>query len=218
VKSRVLMLALWIGLAAFSWPLRQAHEQMQPVKPMVRVQDALLDLIGEGRTMLARLLWFHMDLMHEQQDDSGIDTFQQKELVPLLRMITYLDPTLVDAYDTLAYELYRGFQHIDTSIELVEEGLRFNPDSFDLTWRRAFFAEKKLDWDNALLYSNRAYKLAKTDLQTLATLRCLYRCAVRRNDPYLGTQVVDTIRRHGAASPMFDAQYEKWQKEIKGAR
>lgn len=218
MKSRAFLLALWVGLAAFSWPLRQAHEKMQPAKPLIRAQDVLLDLIGEGRTMLARLLWFQMDLMHEQQDESGVDTFKQKELVPLLRMITYLDPTFVDAYDTLAYELYKGFQHIDTSIELIDEGLRFNPDSFDLNWRRAFFAEKKMDWDNALLYSNRAYKLAKTDLELLATLRCLYRCAVHRNDPYLGLQVVDLMRGSGAVPAIYQRQYEKWQNELKGAK
>lgn len=208
-----MLLGLWVALACFSWPLRQSHRAMQPERPVVRVQDVLLDLLGEGRTMLARLLWFKMDLMHEQLDDFGIPVFQQKEVVPILRMVTYLDPYFEDAYDTLAYQLYKGFQQTEKAIELVEEGLKFSPESFELNWRRAFFAEKQQDWLTALKYSNLAYKLAREDMQLLATYRCLYRCAVHLNDARLGMQVVDLIRQR-APTPLYDEQYEKWRRQL----
>ncbi len=54
--------------AALEGPLNAEYLQMNPVKPVIRYQDVLLDLLGEGRTMLARYLWFKMDLLHEQMD------------------------------------------------------------------------------------------------------------------------------------------------------
>lgn len=133
---------------------------MQAKKPIIRSQDLFLDLLGEGRTLLARLLWFQADLYHEQQDSVGVNVFQQKEVIPLLRMVTYLDPSFVDAYDVIAYDLDEGFGQTLQAIDLVEEGLVYNPQSYALNFHRALLAEKQRDSIAAMLYGQRAYDSA----------------------------------------------------------
>lgn len=212
-KLGFLLAALWLASAALSGYLRAEHAKLEPVKPVIRIQDVLLDLLGEGRTMLGRLLWFKMDMMHEQQDDLNVETFRQKEVVPLLRMINYLDPYLTDAYDTLAYDLYRGYGQLDKAIELIDEGLLYSPDSFELNFRRAFLAERQGDWVEALERSKKAFYADQDSFHQLAALRCMYRCALNRGDAKLGLYVIDTMNQIGGVK-YYPEQYAKWQKEL----
>ena len=208
------VLALWLVAAALAGPLKRECLQMSPSKPVMRYQDVLLDLLGEGRTMLARYLWFKMDTMHEQQDDSGVSTFQQKEVVPLLRMINYLDPYLTDAYDTIAYELYKGYGQTDKAIELIEEGLQYSPDAFDLNFRRAFLAERKSDYITSFAYARKALAADRDEMHNLAALRTMYRAALNLHDPKTGIEIVDQISRlTGGANP-YKAQYLRWKEEL----
>lgn len=195
MKKALVLLALWLSVAGLSGHLSAEYVKMNPVKPMVRYQDVLLDLLGEGRTMLARYLWFKMDTMHEQVDDQGVDTFKQKEVVPLLRMINYLDPYLTDAYDTLSYELYAGYQQTDKAIELIEEGLRYSPTSYELNFRRAFYAEKQKDYLTAFEYAKRALVADQDEIHNLYALRSLYRCALQAKDPNTGIEVIELMIR-----------------------
>lgn len=208
------LLALWLVAAGLAGPLKRENLKMSPGKPVIRYQDVLLDLLGEGRTMLARYLWFKMDTMHEEQDDQGVSTFNQKEVVPLLRMINYLDPYLTDAYDTLAYELYKGYGQSERAMELVEEGLLYSPESFELNFRKAFLAERKGDYLTAFEFARRALIADQDDMRRLASLRTMYRAALRLHDPKTGIEVVDLITRlTGGANP-YREQYQRWKKEL----
>lgn len=202
--------ALWVALAGLSSYLRGEHARMLPPHPPLRIQDVLLDVLGEGKTVLARYLWFKMDLMHEQLDDVGKDVFLQDDVVPLLRMIQFLDPHFVDAYDTLAYDLYRGHQQLDEAIAVVEEGLAYNPDSFELLFRRAFLAEKKKDWATTLESSRKALAVADEELRRLTCLRTMYRCAVAYDDAGLGLEVAELLQPYGIP-PMYQAKIQRWR-------
>jgi tetratricopeptide (TPR) repeat protein len=212
IRAVLPVLLLWVGLVLGSVPLRRFHERIEPPRPKVRFEDVLLDLLGEGRTMLARLLWFKMDMMHEQLDDQGIDTFQQTQLVPLLRMVTFLDPTITDAYDTLAFELYHGQEKIEDAIKLLDEGLIFNKQSYELNWRRGLLAEKQGDWNTALVYANNALGAAGDDyIKRMGALRSVYRIAVHAQDPIMGMRVVDSIRALNPDIKLYDQQYDRWK-------
>lgn len=193
--------------------LKAAYLKMNPVKPVVRYQDVLLDLLGEGRTVLARYLWFKMDTMHEQIDDQGNATFRQKEIVPLLRMINYLDPYLTDAYDTLAAELEIGYQQSDKAMELVEEGLLYSPKSFELNFRKAFLAERKQDSLTAYEFARRAAEADQVQEHNLNALRIMYRSCLRLQDAKTGIAVLDGITKLSGRNPYPD-QYARWRKEI----
>lgn len=211
----IAMFAL-LGLAALmEAPLKVAYLKMNPVKPVVRYQDVLLDLLGEGRTMLARYLWFKMDTMHEQMDDQRIETFRQKEVVPLLRMINYLDPYLTDAYDTLSYELYYGYRQLDKAVDLIDEGLKYSPDVYDLNFRRAFLAERQKDPVAAFQYARKALAADQDEMHNLAALRTMYRACVSTHDAQTGLQVVDAIlQRTGGANP-YQEQSQRWKEELR---
>lgn len=209
-----MLLLLWVGLAGLSQGLRTRHRELLPERPMVRFEDVLLDLMGEGRTVMARYLWFKMDLIHEQLDDDGVPTFHQKQVVPLLRMITFLDPYLVDAYDTLAYELHRGYQRTDEALQLVSEGLKFSPQSFELHFRKGLLLKDRKDWKGVLEEGLLAVKSAQDEFQQKNGLRLLYHSAVHLNNPRLGVQVVDEIRGAAEPPPIYREQYYRWKKEL----
>lgn len=204
------IVATWLLAAGLASYLGPAHQRLAPPRPQFRIQDLLVELMGEGSTMLARLLWFKMDLMHEQQDDLNVATFQQKEVVPLLRMINYLDPQLTDAYDTLAYELYIGYQQTEKAIELVDEGLLYSPDSYELHFRRAFLAERTKDFLVAFEHAQAAFNSAQEDVQRVAALRTLYRCAVALDQPEIGITVVDKLTELLGSRP-YQEQYSRWK-------
>lgn len=209
------LLALWLLAAGLAGPLKRENLKMSPTRPVIRYQDVMLDLLGEGRTMLARYLWFKMDTMHEEQDDQGVSTFKQKEVLPLLRMINYLDPYLTDAYDTLAFELHKGYGQSLKAMELVDEGLLFSPNSYELNFRKAFLAERLGDSITAFEFSKRALLADQDEMHNLMALRTMYRATVKLHDPKTGIEVVDLISRlTGGANP-YKEQYLRWKKELK---
>jgi tetratricopeptide (TPR) repeat protein len=216
MKTWPVLLLCWLSVAGLSWHLRAEHAKLQPVKPTVRYQDIFLDLLGEGRTLLARFLWFKVDLIHEQQEEKGVGVFQEKELIPLLRMITYLDPYLVDAYDLIAYDLYKGYKQADLAIELVDEGLKYSPNSYALNFRRAFLALQQKDMINALEFAKKAYASPDPDANRVLALKIMYHCAVQRRDARLGIVVVEHLVANGARVP-DPAQLARWQAEVKAS-
>ena len=195
------MLFCWLGVATMSHLLLGQHERLQARKPIVRYQDLFWDLLGEGRTLLARLLWFQADLYHEQEGSTGLSVFKQKEVIPLLRMVTYLDPSFVDAYDVIAYDLEEGFGQTLQAIDLVEEGLVYNPQSYALNFRRALLAEKQRDSIGAMLYGQRAYDSPDPDTNQFLPAKIMRRASLRMRDPWWGVRVAELLLRLRVADP-----------------
>ncbi|MBN9420214.1 MAG: hypothetical protein J0I12_32490 [Candidatus Eremiobacteraeota bacterium] len=215
MKRAHLLLACWVGVALVSHLLVGEHRRLEPRKPIIRYQDLFLDLLGEGRTLLARLVWFQADLYHEQQDSAGVAVFQQKEVIPLLRMVTYLDPSFADAYDTIAYDLDEGFGQTRQAIDLVEEGLLYSPESYALNFRRAFLADKQRDSVSALLYGQRAYDSTDADTNQFLAAKLMRRASLRMRDPWWGIQVVDLLIRLRVPDP--DAELTRiWHDMLQG--
>jgi hypothetical protein len=200
--------------AALEGPLKAEYLQMNPVMPVIRYQDVLLDLLGEGRTMLARYLWFKMDLLHEQMDDQGTATFKQKEIVPLLRMINYLDPYFTNAYDTLVGELHFGYKQDDKAMELVNEGLLYTPDSFELNFRKALLAEARQDPVTAFQCARRALLADHDETHNLNALRTMYRACVRLQDGATGIKIIEDITRLSGGTNPYPDQYLRWKAEV----
>jgi hypothetical protein len=213
VKRVHLMLACWLGVAGLSHLLVGQHEAYRPTQKILRYQDLFLDALGEARTLLARLLWIRADLLHEQQDSMGIDSFKQKEVIPLTRMVTYLDPTLVEAYDVLAFDLDEGFMQTRLAIDLVDEGLAYNPRSFALNFRRALLAEKQLDSIRAYIHARRAFSSPDPETDQLLPLKVLRRATLRMRDARSGLEVVELMKAVGLPDP--DPQLtQEWRAEL----
>lgn len=142
---------LGLNLVLPSW--NQKELQLQHEGPRSRA-DVLLDVFGEARTVMARMLWFKMDLMHEQLDAHGIPHTQQKELIPYLRLITVLDHHIDDAYDIIANDLYEGDNKKEEAHKILDEGLSYNPKSAVLLLRKAMFLNTEKRWNQLLATAN----------------------------------------------------------------
>ncbi|MBS2035094.1 hypothetical protein JST97_08895 [bacterium] len=209
------MLLCWLGVAAMAQVLVGQHARYQPARPIYRAQDLFLDLLGEGRTLVARVLWFKADLYHEQQDAAGVDAFQQKEVIPLLRMVTYLDPTFADAYDVIAYDLQEGYGQTRAAVDLVDEGLLYNPRSYALNFRRALLAEKQLDPIRSYIFARRAFSSPDQDANQFLTLKVLRRATLRMRDARSGLEVVELMKGMGLPDPDPELT-EIWRRELQG--
>lgn len=209
------MLLCWLVVAALAQLLVGLHAQYQPARPVYRAQDLFLDLLGEGRTLLARTLWFKADLYHEQQDAAGVDTFRQKEVIPLLRMVTYLDPTFADAYDVIAYDLQEGYGQTRAAIDLVDEGLLYNPRSYALNFRRALLAERQLNSIQSYIFARRAFTSPDPDTNLFLPLKILRRATLRMRDARSGLEVVELMKGMGLPDPDPELT-EIWRKELQG--
>ena len=84
-----------------------------------------LKLLGGLRSTAAAYLWLKIDRIHHRFYG---ELAEEKELVPLYRITTWLDPHFVYAYYVGSFILYvnnKGGEAID----FAEEGVRANPDS-----------------------------------------------------------------------------------------
>lgn len=169
------LLALWLIAAVSGVYLDFWHSaQFLPPTENRKKEDVLIDVIGEFKTVLARYLWFRMDLFHEVLDDQGVAPERQSEVLPMLRMVTLLDPTMTDSYDQLAWDLYKGQGKTDTALALLEEGLERNPSDYQLNFRKAIISFSEDDYQTSLKSASKALSLTKDEFKLVDCLRLIY--------------------------------------------
>lgn len=207
-------LLIWLCLAGLASGLRPVRKSLEPARPLARAEDVWLQLLGEGRGLLARVLWFKMDLLDEELGNLGMTERKELEVLPLLRLITYLDPSMEDAYDILAHYLWKYFKRSDDALAIAEEGARFNPGGYVCNWRVAFLCSRLKLWEKSRDYAVAAYRNTQDALQQNAALRLVYHAAVQLKDPGLGIHTVDVMRRIGRVPPSYEPQYRKWVEEL----
>lgn len=166
------LLAAWLVMVLFGASISSTSSDGKA--PARDRSDVLLDVFGEFRTVLARYLWFKMDLFHEVLDDEGVENSKQVEVLPLLRMISLLDPSMVDAYDNIAWDLYHGHRQTEQALEILEEGLAKNDNNFQLNFRYALILYKEKRMEEAMVYSQVAVSLAQDEFDKLNSNRLLY--------------------------------------------
>lgn len=145
--------------------------------------DVLLDVLGEARTVVARMLWFKMDLLHEQLDRQGIPHEKQSDLLPLLRMITLLDHHLEDAYDIIVADLVRGHGRHQEAREILEEGLRYNPRSVLLLQRKALMLFKDERYEEVIPVVQAGLAATVDRVDTLNLSRLGFRSELKLGHP-----------------------------------
>lgn len=207
MKGSVLVLAGWLALVLLGSALGPTPSTHQNVPRRERA-DVMLDLFGEFRTVLARYLWFKMDLFHEVLDDEGIDNSKQTEVLPLLRMISLLDPSMVDAYDNIGWDLYHGHQQTEQALGIINEGLSKNPRSFQLNFRKALIFYKEKRMKEALVASEAAVKFAVDEFDRLNSNRLMWRSARNLGEKDFERQALENLR---ALRP----QEFQWEEELK---
>ena len=181
MKGIVLALLGWLVLCGLGTTLQTAPELHGSGEQRDRT-DVLLDMFGELRTVLARYLWFKMDLFHEVLDDEGVENASQTEVMPLMRMVSLLDPSMVDAYDNIAWDLYRGHHQVEQSVAILREGLAKNKNNFQLNFRLALIFCKEKRMEEALESARVASRLATDEFDLLNSYRLYYYAAKNLGD------------------------------------
>lgn len=159
--------------------------------PVVLPSQFVAGAIIGFREVVAGLLWVRAnDFFH---------TGNYEAVVPLTRIVTWLDPHQIDVYSVgawhLAYNLVdaqsRGDRrYLLPAIKFLEEGVANNPDLFDLYFEQGFtmYYWKKQDYEKSAYWLNEATKRA-----------CPY---------YVHTQVAHAYERNG----QIDKTIEQWRK------
>lgn len=137
------------------------------------LMDESLQFIGAAamglRQAVAGVLWVRADeFFHKGQYDA---------IIPLVRMVTWLDPHQIDVYCTGAWHLDYNFvdsdqrsdkRYIPPAIKLMEEGVQNNPGIydlyFDLAWMHYF--QKIKDYDKAVEWMEKCASKPSVDTNT----------------------------------------------------
>jgi hypothetical protein len=128
---------------------------------------------GELRGLLADFLWLRVDeyAHHRRLEDGDINRSDDEALMPLVRLITWLNPHYTDAYALGAQWLATHFNRPHEAITFYEEGIRNNPGAGDLLTGEAFVYWKMLhDTKDAARRIDQAANLTDDDLARFQAL------------------------------------------------
>lgn len=92
----------------------------------------VMAMAGQFRVVFANLLWIKVDKYHHAYLEHHTNWAEDSDLLPLLRMITWLDPHFVQAYEVAGFMLSGNLNRFEHARELLAEGIRNNPRSPEL--------------------------------------------------------------------------------------
>ncbi len=165
---------LLLLLAVANLRLPDWHDRLfrPPLQGRTQV-DIVLDLLGELRTFAAQMLYVRGDLYHHVMEAQGIAWTQTRDILPIYRLSTTLDPHLVEAYDVAAYDLVMNFNRRQEGLAFLEEGLHHNPESVRLYLAKAFLLYEVGDYEQVVPAAGRALQLSEQRLDRVNAIRLL---------------------------------------------
>ena len=200
----------WLTALLSGMSLDRWHEkQFLPPPENRKANDVLIDVVGEFKTVLARYLWFRMDLFHEVLDEQGVPTEQQTEVLPLLRMVSLLDPSMTDSYDQIVWDLYKGQGDLEMALLVLEEGLERNPQSYELHFRRALLAYMEKDFDKAHEYAVMTLPLTQDEVRQADCLRIIYWSAVKQGKTEIQRMALSDLLKLRPNDPLWVREAQK---------
>jgi len=121
----------------------------------------VMAMAGQFRIVFANLLWIKVDQYHHEYIAHHGDWAQDTDLLPMLRMITWLDPHFVQAYQVAGFMFSSRLHRYEHARKLLEEGIRNNPKSFELYEEMGMaILRARKDYREAYAYLTRALSLA----------------------------------------------------------
>ncbi len=136
-------------------------------------QSLLANILGESRTLMADVLWIKVDEYfhtheagkvhgqekehHEHEGEGHLEEVEVTEIMPLLRLITWLDPHFIKAYRVGGWHLSFNLNRVEEGEKFLKEGINNNPLRYelyyDLGW--VYFTIER-DYINAARYLEEA--------------------------------------------------------------
>lgn len=165
-KRKLLIALVFVGLIAIG----MLQKVIDPIEHQINVKsgkaannELMVQLPGQFilasvtgfKEVVAGLLWVRADTYFHSGDYEAI--------IPLVRLVTWLDPHNIDVYSTGAWHLDYNFvdsnelsdkRYLPASIALLKEGIKNNPNAWDLYFELGWvhYNRKLEDIDNALKY------------------------------------------------------------------
>jgi len=134
-------------------------ERQAPRAP--KEDSAVWALAGEFRTVAANLLWIKAENYHHEFVEHGGQWNKNKDLLPLIRLITDLDPHFVEAYLTGSWMLATGLDRPKEAVRFLREGISNNPRSPELYEELGtLYARRLQDPEKAVRCLEKALSLA----------------------------------------------------------
>lgn len=210
MKTPVIVLALWASVILSGSLMDRWHEkQFLPPPEQRESGDVLIDVFGEIKTVLARYLWFRMDLFHEVLDDQGVEAVKQTEVLPLLRIVTLLDPSMTDSYDQIVWDLYKGHGKTDSALNVLDEGLRRNPRSYELTFRKALIFHLEDRFGESAAVAAQALRLTQDNVRLADCLRLIYWSARKTGNLPLRKRALQDLMILRPGDPLWERESAK---------
>ena len=122
------------------------------------------------KEVIASALWIRADTFFHKGEFEAI--------VPIVRLVTWLDPHNIDVFTTGAWHMDYNFvdeansmsdkRYIPASIALLKEGIKNNPDIWDLYFELGWvhYNKKLMDYEKSLYYIKEATKRPGVDPNT----------------------------------------------------
>jgi tetratricopeptide (TPR) repeat protein len=167
MSRRVLLgLVLFVGVLLANQPLGAwRNETLHPEGPQQQTPIAImLSVLGDLRTFLAQQVMMESDIYHHEMESQGVVWTQEWDIESMYKLVTVLDPHYEEAYDIGAYQLVRNFNKVDIGLAFLDEGLRNNPNSYQLHMTKAellFFLKR---YEEEIPQAGRALQLAWPEL------------------------------------------------------
>jgi len=123
--------------------------------------DQLLAALAGFREITAGILWVKADTFFDQGNYDAI--------LPLIRLVTLLDPNEIDVYATGMWHIGYNFtdeeqrsdrRYLPSALALGKEGCRQNPDTYELFFEEGWLWYHKIDddYENAVKWFTEAQK------------------------------------------------------------
>ena len=122
---------------------------------------ALAHAGGEFRVVAANVLWLTLlDHYHHQYLASGGDWSQDKDILPVVHVITTLDPHFIEAYG-VGFMILAETHRVADGAAMLDQGIAANPTSWQIVYDRAMIeAWYRKNPKAALPYALTARRLA----------------------------------------------------------
>jgi len=173
-----LILVSFILFIKFTMPF-SIKETLSPSYTFILADKALKEF---NRT-LAIFFWLKLIKYHSEEELIAYtlpaievkeeDWRQDKDILPLLYIITELDPHFVEAYDLGGYQLAINLKKINEGITFLQRGIERNPQSFALNFRLGFVYFHYKMYAKAIPYFLKAVELTKDNLELFNTLKLI---------------------------------------------
>jgi hypothetical protein len=144
--------------------------------------DQLLASVAGLREMVAGILWV--------ESDEYFHTGQFDAILPVIRLVTWLDPRQIEVYSTGAWHIGYNFtdeqnrsdrRYIPLALRLLEEGVQNNPNTYELFYDTGYMYWHKIDDEYPLAVDWFKQAIAKPDIVKIPAIKSILASAYQRN-------------------------------------